>query len=70
MDQLSDLIYSTAPTTVSEQRECEEAGGGKAGMGDRRSQAGLAAEVPLCETAAASVPLLWHRYQKEFPCSA
>jgi len=70
LDQLSDLIYSRAPTAVAEQREGEEAAGGEAGMGGRCSQAGLAAEVPPCDTAAASEPLLWHRCQREFPCSA
>lgn len=70
LDQLSDLIYSTNPKRVAENCECEEAAGGKAGMGDRNSQAVLAAEVPLLITRAASVPLVWHRYQREFPCTA
>lgn len=70
LDQLSDLIYSTTPKSVAEEQECEEAAGGKAGMGDRRSQAVLAAESPFCITTAATVPLLWHRYQREFPCTA
>lgn len=47
LDQLSDLIYSTNPKAVAEKHECEEAAGGKAGMGDTHSQAIFAAEVPL-----------------------
>lgn len=30
----------------------------------------LQLKSPFCVTAAASLPLLWHRYQREFLCTA
>lgn len=47
LDQLSDLLSSTAPTTVAEQHECEKAAGGEMWMGGRCSQAASQLKSPL-----------------------